>query len=104
MGGDRVGPATSFRWRRFAAPGGLVVWTVLGVCLVFARQVEYGVGLEFDSANYISAARNLLSGSKGEPLLLRHDGGFLPDMRRCIRCCSRLPVSVCSTRWTLPGR
>ena len=69
MGGDRVGPATPARWRRFAAPGGLVVWTLLGVCLVLAQQVEYGVGLEFDSANYISAAHNLSSGQ-----LLRHDG------------------------------
>ena len=78
MGGDRgvVRPATSSRWRRFAGPGGLVAWTLLGVCLVLARQVEHGVRLEFDSANYISAAHNLLSGSSGQPLLLRHDGGI----------------------------
>lgn len=39
------------------------------MCLVLARQVEFGVGLEFDSADYINAARNL---RVGEPLLL-HD-------------------------------
>ena len=47
-----------------------MVWTVLGVCLVLARQVEYGVGLEFDTANYVSAARSLSGGQ-----LLRHDEG-----------------------------
>ena len=60
---------TSPRWRRLTGPGSLAVWTLLGVCLVLARQVEYGVGLEFDSADYVNAARNLRA---GEPLLL-HD-------------------------------
>ena len=60
---------TSPRWRRLTGPGSLAIWTLLGVCLALARQVEYGVGLEFDSADYVSAARNLRA---GEPLLL-HD-------------------------------
>ena len=60
---------TSPRWRRLTGPGSLAIWTLLGVCLVLARQVEYGVGLDFDSADYVNAARNLRA---GEPLLL-HD-------------------------------
>ena len=47
-------------------PGGfvllLVVLAVFGVGLVLSRQVAYGVGLEWDSFNYISAARSLLAG------------------------------------------
>ena len=39
------------------------------MCLVLARQVEFGVGLGFDSANYVNAARNLAS---GQPLLQHH--------------------------------
>ena len=40
----------------------LAVLAVLGGCLVLSRQVAYGVGLEWDSFNYISAARSLLVG------------------------------------------
>ena len=36
---------------------------LLGVALVMARQVEYGVGLPWDSVNYIGVARNLLDGA-----------------------------------------
>ena len=39
------------------------------MCLVLARQVEFGVGLEFDSADYVNVARNLAS---GQPLLQHH--------------------------------
>ena len=39
------------------------------MCLVLARQVGVGVGLEFDSADYVNVARNLAS---GQPLL-QHD-------------------------------
>jgi len=35
---------------------------VLGGALVLARQVAYGVGVEWDSINYLSAARSLLAG------------------------------------------
>ncbi len=52
--------------RCWAGAAGLAVWTLLGVCLVLARQVEFGVGLEFDSADYVNVARNLAS---GQPLL-----------------------------------
>ena len=40
----------------------LAVLAVFGGCLVLSRQVAYGVGLEWDSFNYISAARSLLVG------------------------------------------
>ena len=55
--------------RRWAGHASLAVWTLLGVCLVLARQVEFGVGLEFDSADYVNVARNLAS---GQPLLQHH--------------------------------
>lgn len=67
-----AGPAGSRRnssGYRWAGDAGFALWTLLGVCLVLARQVEFGVGLEFDSANYINAARNLAS---GQPLLQHH--------------------------------
>ena len=40
----------------------LAVLAVFGGGLVLSRQVAYGVGLEWDSFNYISAARSLLAG------------------------------------------
>lgn len=47
-------------------PGGFTLFVVgaaaLGTGLVLARQVGYGVGLSWDSVNYIGVARNLLAG------------------------------------------
>jgi len=40
----------------------LAALAVLGAVLVLSRQVAYGVGLGWDSINYISVARNLLAG------------------------------------------
>ena len=40
----------------------LLAAAALGAVLVLARQVPYGVGLLWDSANYLSAARHLLAG------------------------------------------
>ena len=40
----------------------LAALAILGVVLVLSRQVAYGVGLGWDSINYISVARNLLAG------------------------------------------
>ena len=40
----------------------LTALAVLGGALVLARQVAYGVGVEWDSINYLSAARSLLAG------------------------------------------
>ena len=47
-------------------PGGFTLFVIgaaaLGTGLVLARQVGYGVGLSWDSVNYIGVARNLLAG------------------------------------------
>lgn len=40
----------------------LAALAVLGAALVLLREITYGVGLEWDSINYISVARNLLAG------------------------------------------
>ena len=40
----------------------LTALAVLGGVLVLSRQVAYGVGVEWDSINYLSAARSLLAG------------------------------------------
>ena len=40
----------------------LAAAAALGVVLVLARQVPYGVGLHWDSGNYVGAARHLLAG------------------------------------------
>ena len=40
----------------------LAALSALGVALVMAREITYGVGLEFDSIVYIAGARNLLAG------------------------------------------
>ena len=36
---------------------------LLGAALVLAREVSYGVGLEWDAINYIGVARSLLAGN-----------------------------------------
>ncbi len=41
----------------------LVALGILGAALVLARQVNYGVGLEWDAVNYISVARSVLAGN-----------------------------------------
>ena len=40
----------------------LTALAVLGGALVLSRQIAYGVGVEWDSINYLSAARSLLAG------------------------------------------
>ena len=40
----------------------LLAAAALGAVLVLARQVPYGVGLHWDSGNYVGAARHLLAG------------------------------------------
>ena len=40
----------------------LAALSVLAAALVLAREITYGVGLHWDSINYIAAARNLLEG------------------------------------------
>ena len=49
----------------------LVVLSLLGVALVLARNVGYGVGLHWDSLEYIAVARNLLAGEG----FVGYDGG-----------------------------
>ena len=41
----------------------LAAAAALGAVLVLARQVPYGVGLHWDSGNYVGAARHLLAGA-----------------------------------------
>ncbi len=48
---------------------------LLGASIVLARQIEFGVGLGFDSGHYVYGARQLLA---GEPLL-RLDGRDFTD-------------------------
>ena len=40
----------------------LAALSALGIALVMAREITYGVGLEWDSIQYIAGARNLLAG------------------------------------------
>ena len=63
-------PGGRRRTRRWATIGGLAALAGLGALLALARQVEYGVGLDHDSANYIAAASQL---QQGKPPL-RHEG------------------------------
>ena len=55
-----VRSAVRFRPARFTLL--LTALAVLGAALVLSRQVAYGVGLGWDSINYLSVARNLLAG------------------------------------------
>lgn len=56
-----------FKWRRFVGPAGLAGLALLGAMLVLARQISFGVGLDFDSAVYVHAVRQLQAGA---PLLM----------------------------------
>ena len=64
------------QWGRFRPDGFTVLLaalSVLGVALVLAREITYGVALSPDSITYIAAARNLLAGQGyssiwGDPL------------------------------------
>ena len=57
---DIVRSVVLFRPARFTLL--LTTLAVLGAALVLSRQVAYGVGLGWDSINYLSVARNLLAG------------------------------------------
>ncbi len=50
----------------------LVALGILGAALVLARQVNYGVGLNWDSGNYIFVVRSLLAGDG----FIQFDGDF----------------------------
>ena len=55
------------RWRRYAGHAGLAALALVGALLVLARQINFGVGLRWDSAVYVHMARRLLQ--VGEPFL-----------------------------------
>ncbi len=55
-----------FKWRRFVGPAGLAGLALLGAMLVLARQSSFGVGLDFDSAEYFHVAHQM---QVGAPLL-----------------------------------
>ena len=59
-------------WGRHAGYAGLAGLALLGALLVLARQINLGVGLDFDSATYVHIARLMQT---GEPLL-DLDGAF----------------------------
>ena len=53
----------------------LAALAVVGAAFILASQANYGVGMSGDSAAYVSAARNLLSGNG----LLQWDGAIYQD-------------------------
>lgn len=59
-------PFARLRWRRHAGYAGVAGLALLGALLVLARQINLGVGLDFDTATYVHIARLMQT---GEPLL-----------------------------------
>ncbi len=55
-------PQAILRWRPNRFTLTLAALALLGAALILARQVNYGVGLTWDSIAYISVARHLLEG------------------------------------------
>ena len=55
-------PQALLRWRPDRFTLALAVLALLGVALILARQVNYGVRIGADSIHYISVARHLLEG------------------------------------------
>ena len=55
-------PQAILRWRPDRFTLTLAALALLGAALILARQVNYGVGLNLDSIQHISVARNLLAG------------------------------------------
>ena len=64
--GDGAPPEVAARRTASVPPAGLTLLlaavAALGAVLVLARQVPYGVGLHWDSGNYLASARSLLAG------------------------------------------
>ena len=59
-------PFARLGWRRHVGYAGLAGLALLGALLVLARQINFGVGLDFDSAMHVHIARLLRA---GEPML-----------------------------------
>ena len=55
-------PQAILRWRPDRFTLTLAALALLGTALILARQVNYGVHIEWDSINFITVARNLLAG------------------------------------------
>lgn len=65
------------RWRRWAGPAGLAGLALLGAGLVLARQMEFGAGLNYDSADYIHVARQMQAGAAWHWRSHRGEGRFV---------------------------